>query len=219
MTRIYTQLVRWLPGLAALALLVGLMTVAPPAEAGQVLLRSAGAEDAPSASAPRTQRTGTNHKYVTVDFVGTGAETCTVFHWQPFTDYANGAEMVMDFEFMTPGTSFNNTIFRVDMACVQAVTSNGCTGAGTPRACCTGTNAGNCHNYDTITLSPGTAQTIGFVASANAVHATTISATNAFDETGCTSNTPVVMKVCRDPANVTDTNTDTIYLLSARPRW
>jgi hypothetical protein len=215
MTKFITRLLL----VCLLSLAASDLTNPTPADAGQVLLRSAGMEDPPSAAAPRTTRTGTNHKYVTVDFPGTGSEVCTVAHWMPFTDYTVAGDWSMDFNLITTGTSANNSIWRVDIGCVQSVTSNGCISSGNPRACCSGSNAGNCHNYDTITLSPGTNLTFAFLGDANVAQFQFTNAANSFDETGCASDRPVIMKVCRNPANAGDTNTDEIRLISARPRW
>lgn len=211
-------------GVLALAGLLALVSAAVEplrADAGGVLLRARGMEDPPSALAPRNEKTGTAHKYVQVDFLGTGSETCTVGHFTPFGDYGEEAPMSVKLRVVTGGTSTNGSRWRVDVGCVgQPGILATCTGAGTPRACCTGVGTGNCNNYNTITLSPGTTFSfapsivgIGANVSQNEMYAPPV------NTTGCSWTTPVIIKICRDPADSLDQNTDTLSLIDAEVTW
>lgn len=200
---------------------LGAIVEMPTANAGEMLFRGRGFEDPPSAAAARTEKTGTNHKYVQVDFPGTGTQLCSTVHFTPFSDYAPAGQMNVVLGYTFSGTNANSSRWRVNVGCVGGpLTSTAtCTGNGTPRACCTGSGTGNCENYGTITLSPGT----GFLITPGASSAANIpqssSQTTVIDETGCSSSTPVIMQLCRDPADANDTNTDTISVTDMKVSW
>lgn len=201
------------------ALLVSALLPAD-AFAGEVLFRALGMEDTPSASAPTNTVSGTNHKYGTVDYAGTGTQLCKVVHFKPFSDYSAAGEFAFDFDYTTNGTSTNQSSWYINVGCPNELANATCTGAGNPRACCSGSGTGNCNNYDTITLSPGTVFALTpAIAGANIPHAATVTASNLANETGCSSAGPVIMQLCRDPAHASDTNTDTFKIIDMRVRW
>ncbi len=208
-------------GLATLLMLGATLDV-PQANAGEMLFRGRGFEDPPSAAAARTQKSGTIHNPVMVDFPGTGSQVCSNVEFTTFSDYPNAGGMTLQINYMTSGTSTNTSIWKVNLACAGPALANAtCSGSGTPRACCSGSGTGNCDNALTITPSAGTAFSItpGVGAIANGEQSILITASNAIDETGCTSLTANTLQLCRDPANGSDTNTDTLSIINMRVQW
>lgn len=180
--------------LAAVLACAGLVATAPAAHAGNIVLRAAGSQDPASAAATRVVSSGTNHRYVTVDYA-TGAESCTLFHFGVFSDYTNGADISPLVVGTTSGTSTNNVQLRMDFGC------------GTP----------SIDNYDTLSLTAGTAFNITPSGTANVLVTNTPGSSNINETTpGCTAGDAMVLRVCRVNNDGGTANPNTFKLVQIR---
>lgn len=180
-------------GLLALALLA----LTPPALAGNIVLRAGGSLDTPSGAATRTLNTGTNHRYYTVDYAD-ATDSCTLFHFTPFTDYPTNGDIQGTLFYMNSATC-NAQSFSVQMSI----------------SCPTASST----NYDTLTFTDGTAFTANTASTANTLMSTPIGS-SALDETtaSCNIADQFVVKVCRDGDGslATDSCAGTMKLVGLR---
>lgn len=186
--------------LVATALTTTLALTAAPAEAGNIILRAAGSEDPAANAAVRTVNSGTNHRYITVNYPTGATETCTLYHFGLFTDYTPDADITGQMWWMTSGTSTTAVQLRMDIQCVTP------TGAG--------------ENYDTVGWQTGTAFTWTPINEAGKITAVTIPS-NAMNEAatggaGCSASTPVMMRICRTANDGGSPNGSTAQLIMTR---